>query len=291
MNRTLAAAGLGLAILLAACGGQPAPTATPAPPTATPIPPTPTPAPTATRPPPTVTPAPSVGIVSFKDITETVKPLTSVETTVKLSFKGKDAAGKVADGEVTMSARKNLQKKQAALELSGSLASVLMGEAGATLNASRLGIYEMDGSSYTYVAGQQELCIKQKLDANRPAATSPDAIVGSLGGEKAPIYGTLAGEASINNVRARRYIIDPAKTQASLASGGTDEFYRNATIKGGEVFVAVEGQYLVRIVVDLTGKYTDFNLDGDMRMTVDVGNVNGNVTVTLPKKCETPIGG
>jgi hypothetical protein len=298
--KRIALVSLAAAVLLAACGAQAAPTAVPptaAPPTATPVPPTATPVPpTATPVPPTrapSTPTPAgAGIIALRGVTETVKPLNSIETTIKLAFKGKDFSGKVADGELTMSARNNLLKKQSALAFGGPLATALMGDAAATLQATSIGVYELGGFSYTAITGAQDLCIKQKIDPAKPSNTmSPEAIVGTLGSEKTPVYGTLAGTENINGVPARKYIIDPVKTQASIVSTGKDEFYKNASITSGEIYVAVDGGYLLRMVMDLAGKYNDFKLEGTMKVSMDIGNINGNVEVVLPKSCDNPIGG
>ncbi len=298
--KRIALAAFAVTIFLAACGAQAAPTAAPpttAPPTATPIPPTATPLqPTATaipptRVPPTAAPA-EAGVIPFRAITETVKPLNSIETTIKLVFKGKNFSGKIADGELNMSARNNLLKKQSALAFGGSLATTILGDAAATLQATSIGIYELGGFSYTTITGAQELCIKQKIDPTKPSGTmSPEAIVGTLGSEKTPIYGTLAGNETVNGVPARKYIIDPVKTQASIIKTGKDEFYKNASITGGEVYVAADGGYLLGMVMELAGKYNEFKLDGTMKVSMDIGNINGNVEVTLPKSCDNPLGG
>ncbi len=303
--KSIVLSSLAAAVLLAACGAQAAPTAVPpttvpptaVPPTATPIPPTATPLPPAatavppTRVPPTAAPA-GAGVIPFRAITETVKPLNSIETTIKLAFKGKDFNGKIADGELNMSARNNLLKKQAALAFGGSLAAAIMGDAAATLQATSIGVYELGGFSYTTITGAQELCIKQKIDPTKPSSTmSPEAIVGTLGSDKTPIYGTLAGNETVNGVPARKYIIDPVKTQASIVKTGKDDFYKNASITGGEVYVAADGGYLLRMTMDLAGKYNDFKRDGAMKVSMDIGNINGNVEVTLPKSCDNPLGG
>lgn len=298
--KRIALAAFAVTIFLAACGAQAAPTAAPpttAPPTATPIPPTATPLPPTataippTRVPPTAAPA-EAGVIPFRAITETVKPLNSIETTIKLVFKGKNFSGKIADGELNMSARNNLLKKQSALAFGGSLATTILGDAAATLQATSIGIYELGGFSYTTITGAQELCIKQKIDPAKPSGTmSPEAIVGTLGSEKTPIYGTLAGNETVNGVPARKYIIDPVKTQASIIKTGKDEFYKNASITGGEVYVAADGGYLLGMVMDLAGKYNEFKLDGTMKVSMDIGNINGNVEVTLPKSCDNPLGG
>ena len=62
----------------------------------------------------------------------------------------------------------------------------------------------------------------------------------------------------------------------------------------GEVCVAVDGDYVVEMVVDADFRYTDpeevFD-DGNIRMTLDISDVNQPITIDLPADAEAQAGG
>ncbi|MBX7215075.1 MAG: hypothetical protein K1X39_13770 [Thermoflexales bacterium] len=301
--QTLSAALIAAAVLTA-CGPKAAPTATPVPPTpvpptatpvpptATPIPPTATPRPpTPTPVPPTAVPAPSGGAIVIKPITATVKTLTSVQTAVKMDFKGKDSAGAPFSGALTMEIANDVAKKEGSLVMAGELLKLLMGQAMGNLQFDGVGMYEKGGYTYTAIQGTPPMCLRQKSDPSKPSAVSAQSIVGSVGSDNTPIYGTPAGDATINGIKTRKYTIDTAKTLEAVRKGPGNDFYKNATITDGELYVAVDGDYLVRMTMNLKGKFDALKLDGDLKLLFDVANINGTVTVTLPKSCDNPIGG
>jgi hypothetical protein len=93
----------------------------------------------------------------------------------------------------------------------------------------------------------------------------------------------------VNGVQCHKYTFNEKDFDLSdLAEG--DEVDRAE----GEVYVAVDGGYVVRLVVDADFRYTDpeevFD-EGNIKMTFDISDINQPITIEPPAEAEVQAGG
>ena len=115
---------------------------------------------------------------------------------------------------------------------------------------------------------------------------SADALLSQLIGSN-KIYGTLVGNETVNGIPTRRYRLD-ARAINTLAKrkGATVE------LKSGDMWIATQGGYIVRLAVDGAGKLAaaaGVDFSGNVSITVDVSNLNRVPAIRLPGQCNNPM--
>ncbi|BCX03220.1 MAG: hypothetical protein KatS3mg053_1158 [Candidatus Roseilinea sp.] len=253
-------------------------------PTATPTPrvvtvPTPRPTPTVALPP---------GI-TIRPISNTTS-IKSYKTVVSMKLDGQ-SAGKVARGDFNAEVQTELANKRQSIGIGGSLVPVLLGRYLQGIPVSGLTVYLMDGKPYVVA---QALILKvcavpgariAGLD-QLSSGLSAEVFLSQLTGSN-KIYGTPAGNETVNGIPTKRYKLD-VKTINTLAKqrGAT------AQLKSGDVWIAAQGDYIVRLVVDGTGNLaanTGVDFNGNVNLTMNVSDVNRTPTIQLPSQCNNPM--
>ncbi len=261
----------------------PRPTATLRP-VATPTPrvvtiPTPRPTPTAVLPP---------GIV-IRPISSTTS-IKSYKTVVNMKLDGQ-SAGKVAKGDFNAEVQTDLANKRQSIGIGGSLVPVLLGRYLQGLPISGLTVYLMDGKPYvvaqamilrvcavpgTQIAGLDQLS----------SGLSAEVFLSQLTGSN-KIYGTLVGNATVNNIPTRHYKLDVKTINALARQRGA-----TAQLTSGDVWIATQGDYIVRMVVDGTGNLaanTGVDFNGNVNLTLNVSDANRIPAIQLPNQCNNPM--
>lgn len=262
-----------------------------------------TPRPTATLR-PTATPTPRVVTVSTPRPTPTValppgitiRPISnttsikSYKTVVNMKLDGQ-SAGKVAKGDFNAEVQTDLANKRQSIGISGNLVPVLLGRYLQNLPVSGLTVYLVDGKPYVVaqalilrvcaVPGAQIAGLDQLS-----SGLSAEVFLSQLTGSN-KIYGTLVGNETVNGIPTKRYKLD-VKTINALAKqrGAT------AQLKSGDVWIATQGDYIVRLVVDGTGNLaanTGVDFNGNVNLTMNVSDVNRIPAIQLPSQCNNPM--
>ncbi len=298
----LTSALLSLALALTACGGAPP---APAPPpaatatlTLTPEPPAtqvPTVAPTATptatataTPAPTATEAAPVVQLIPRPITETMD-VESIQTVVTLKLEGQDDQGQAVDGGVTIELINNAAKEQRSVVMQGEMLGLIAGPDMEKLGATMLGIYQIGDSAYTVLQTDKAQCENQ-ADLTVFDQISPESLLGNF--SSGNLHGVLVDEETINGIPTLHYQLDVEKTRAAARLGGKESALQAAeTLSGGDLYVAVDGNYPVKFVATYEGALPQFELQGLATLSFELQELNQGTEVVLPLECQADTGG
>ncbi len=290
-----------LALLLSACNGAAAtPTSTPTlPPTNTPIPATPTTPPTATptktpipaTPTPTWTPAPP--IVFSTDLVRAPKDFSSLEMTVSMKYDGIDIDDKNITGNLDAKVGINLKTSELYVTASGTGTGNLMGLGdllgglGSGAGGGAIEMYLTGGEMYMNIMGSW-LMISAKALSDEPLDKS---LADSIFKDYADISAWLksakyVGMETVNGVPTHHFSYDQSNLDLTKLPEGMviDK-------ASGDLFVAVEGSYIVRS----SGKFSGKNLgtpgttmqaatikEGNLEYTNNLISLNKLITVKIP---------
>ncbi len=94
------------------------------------------------------------------------------------------------------------------------------------------------------------------------------------------------GEETINNIRTRHYSFD----KFAFGDTGTDEIEEAE----GHIYIAKDGDFLVRMVIDASGQIDFFDegvdQDGELHIEINLTDVDENVEIVMPAGCEGQTG-
>lgn len=225
-----------------------------------------------------------------------IRPISSIasirsyKTVVSVKLDGQ-SAGRVAKGDFNAEVQADLTNKRQSIGVSGSLAPVLLGRYLQGLPISGLTLYLMNGKPYIVA---QALILRVCAVPGAQIA-GLDQLSGGLSAEaflsqltvSNKIYGTLVGNAVINGIPTKHYKLD-VKTINALAR------QRGATMQlaSGEVWIAAQGDYIVRVVVDGKGNLAanaGVDFTGRVNLTLNVSGVNRIPAIQLPNQCNNPM--
>ena len=254
-----------------------------------------TPRPTAT-PRPTVTAAPRATATIALPPGITVQPISkttsikSYKTMVTMRLDGR-SAGRVAKGDFNAEMQTDAAARRQSIGIAGNLVPVLLGRYLQGIPVSGLTVYLMDGKPYVVA---QALILKVCAVPGAPIAgldqlssgLSAEVLLSQLTGSN-KIYGTLVGNETVNGIQTKRYRLD-TKTINALAkrSGATAE------LKSGDVWIATQGDYIVRLVVDGAGNLAanaGVDFTGNANITLNVSDLNKVPPIQLPGQCNNPM--
>lgn len=219
-----------------------------------------------------------------------VASIKSYKTTVTMRLDGQ-SGDRAARGDFSAEMQTDAAARRRSIGIAGDLVPVLLGRYLQGVPVSRLTLYLVNSRPYIVA---QALIFKVCAVPGRPVAgldqlsdgLSAEVLLSRLtGGYK--IYGTLVGDEIVNGIPTRRYRLD-AETINALAkrSGATAE------LKSGDAWIATQGGYIVRLVVDGAGDLAaraGVDFTGDARITVNVSNLNNVPAIQLPGQCNTPM--
>ncbi|MFN4293725.1 MAG: hypothetical protein ACK4JD_06310 [Thermoflexales bacterium] len=237
---------------------------------------------------PSPTAAPPAGI-AIRPITS-IASIKSYKTAVSMKLDGQ-SAGRVAKGDFNAEARTDLANKRQSIGIRGNLVPVLLGRYLQGLPISGLTAYLVDGK--TYVVAQAlilRVCAAPGAQIagldQLSGGLSAEAFLSQLTGSN-QIYGTLLGNATVNGIPARHYKLDVKAINARARQRGA-----TAQLASGEVWIAVQGDYIVRMVVDGKGNLaasTGVDFNGKVNLTLNVSDVNRIPAIQLPNQCNNPM--
>ena len=276
---------------LAACGGKATeePSAAPVPateqpkaqpekqeeskpePTATERAPEPTPTPEPTEPPPTPTPEPVEEEISLSTLTEGLADLDGYRIDMLMTFEGKDENGEPFDGTFTMV--EETSRDPVAQRITISSTGTQAGETGSEGGFEMITVGDTSYMVTVDDAGERN-CISFSSDEEDLLDNTvfrPDTIGGI---ENAKYRGTE----TVNGIRCKRY--DWADRAASLFGFADSK---------GEVWVAVDGEYVVKYTAEASGEGTflgDSLEEGKMTIEYNLTEVGGGLAIEIPADCE-----
>jgi hypothetical protein len=279
-----------LSLLVGACGPEPTPlpTDTPLPPTDTPVPPTDTPMPTSTPiPTPTPTPEPL-------DPSSLVPPedLESYLFTEEILWEG--MAPDDSEASFRTSTIIEYVREPAAMHLSmtSNQPEVLMALELMETEGDTMDMYVIEGSIYMPVFGswmQVSLDAPESMLDLSEMPFNPEDI--SFGGVYTMTqwleHAEYEGEETYNGLEVVHYSFDETAFDLDLLPAGME-------VEGasGNLYVTVEGGYLVHMDLTLSGTNLDLSTEaleptlaeGSLEYTADLSSINEPIAVELPEE-------
>jgi hypothetical protein len=279
-----------LVLALAACGRpqEPAPGEDSGASTAGPVAqatkaplPSPTLAPTPTVQ-PTVVPTTPAG--KEFDSGAIVKPvdLNSFRSEIGMTWTGIISDGTDVQGSLEMIIEYVREPPAQRISLSGDYPGLEEMQAQSGGTDASLDIYVVDGKTYMNLFGTwiQTEAQPDQFDVEDMAFGASDELVQDLKGVK------YEGRESVNGIEVNHYSFDENAFQNGDFGGGEIE---NAT---GNIYLAVDGNYMVRMDVTMTG--TNFEMptggdegpfeEGTFEMSLDLSSINEPIDITVPEE-------
>ena len=265
-HRPIAVIGMLLiAVLIAACsGGNATPTAGTAQAAPTPAPQKPVEKPTTQ---PALQPTnETVAALEINSVENGLDTLDSYQLTFTMLFEGEEngqkKTGNMSTVEKVVKSPPARHMSVTGLGLSGATAS---GTAAETVEMIQIG-----DQQYMKLNGQC-LQVGQADQSPLQNALSPNELFGSLRGER------VLGRETINGVPTTHYLVN---------DGGASAL--GYIQSKSEVWVADDGQYVVKAIFEATGKDAFFGnsqTEGTIRWTYELSNINAPITIEAPADC------
>ena len=230
--------------------------------------------------------------LAFQPITETVV-VDSLVSTIVLNFNGTDSNDKPYNGDATIELTKNQTLEQQAIIMKGTLLAALLQQPRLeSMHLILVGMYDVSGDIYLHLQGKTDTthyCAKTTDPASADAFTalSPEGVMASFAHSEI-MYGTYAGDETIHGIDTKHYALDPAATNAA-ALKSTDMNVRitarNQKLISGDVYVAVDGDYVVSLQAQYQGTMSQFGFSGTMHIGFELAELNSGIEFTLPAAC------
>jgi hypothetical protein len=211
--------------------------------------------------------------LNLSTLTGGLAAFSSYKSAFTMTFAGKDEQGQPVNGTWTM--EEDLIQQPRAQRVAMTTAGFSEGQAG---NLGTFEIITIGDMSYmlTQDAGGAKSCISMssgEATDSQQGLFNPDMI----GGVSDAKY---VGTETVNGVRAKHY----AWKETSLPVFGF------ASSKG-DVWMATDGDYVVKYLAEATGKGTLFGSaqeEGTITVEYNLTDVNGSFTIEVPAECEGP---
>jgi hypothetical protein len=245
---------------------------------------------------PTATKAAAAAATATKDAGIVIQPISkaanvkSYKTTVIMKLDGQ-SGGKVAKGDLNAVVQSIPASKKQSIAITGSLIPTLLGQYLQGMPVTNPTVYLIGNQVYVTA---QALIVQVCAVPRNPIAgleqlssgLSADTFLAQItGSNKVP--GKLVGDATINGIPTRHYKLDAAAINALAKQNKAD-----LQLKSGDMWVAKQGDYVVRLLVDGTGNLaagTGVDFKGNANLSLDVTDVNKVPDITLPGSCNRPI--
>lgn len=278
-----------LSLLVSACGPEPTPTPlppthTPPPPTDTPVPPTDTPVPTPT---PTPTPEPL-------DPSSLVPPedLESYLFTEEILWEGTAPDGSEASFQTSTIIEYVREPMAMHIGVTSNQPEIVMALELVGTEGDTMDMYVIEGSMYVSVLGswmQVSLDAPESMMDISEMPFNPEDI--SFGGAYTMTQwleqAEYEGEETYNGLEVVHYRFDETAFALDLLPAGME-----VEEASGDLYVAVEGGYLVHMDLTLSGSNLGLSAEaveptlaeGSLEYTADLSSINEPITVELPEE-------
>jgi hypothetical protein len=239
--------------------GKPEPTAVP--PTATPEPPTPEPEPE------------PEGDLTLDTLTEGLKGLQSYRSSFKISYEGTDESGQEIAGDwETVEEFTQEPKAQRIVVEATDMVGVAAGDTG------HFEFITIEDITYmiTQEGAGERTCISMtsdEEDLTDRSVFTPDMMAGVSNAK-------FVGRETVNGTKTKHY----RWSEKNIALLGF-------TSAAGDVWVAIDGEYVVKYTTEATGKGTflgDELGEGKISIEYNLSEVNGRFVIEAPEDCEAP---
>lgn len=230
---------------------------------------------------------PDAGIV-VQPISKT-SAIKSYRTTLNMNLDGV-SGGKVSKGDLNADVQSIPGQKKQSAAISGSQMGQLLSPFLGGIPVNKLTLYLFDKNVYALAQSLLTVCATPKnpiagIDQLKNGLSADQLIVGLTGSNK--IYGTLVGEETVNGIPSKHYKLD-VKKMNELAKNSKQDVKLNS----GDVWLAKDGGYVTRFTGDVDGALNQaagVDFDGNVKLQMNVGDLNKINDIPLPSQCNRPI--
>ncbi len=200
------------------------------------------------------------------------------------------SGGKVSKGDLNADVQSIPGSKKQSAAISGSQMGQLLSPFLGGLPVNKLTLYMFDKNVYALAQSLLTVCATPKnpiagIDQLKNGLSADQLITGMTGGNK--IYGALVGEETVNGIPSKHYKLDVNKMNALAKQNKQD-----LTLKSGDIWLAKNGGYVTKFLGDMNGglsKTAGVDFNGNVKMEMNVGDVNKINDIPLPSQCSRPI--
>ncbi|NJM40863.1 MAG: trypsin-like peptidase domain-containing protein, partial [Anaerolineae bacterium] len=235
--------------------------------------------------------------ITIKPLSDTYPEIDSLRLQFDIVQDGKDADGKVVKGNVFAKIEVNNAKEQRRTTLGGSL---LVEQIQTGLPAkTQISVLNFGSDAYVLLEADKTTCLKTEDDSftkeiDNLQGTFDEAInelVTALSqNDKTPIA-SLVGEETMNGIDVQHYVVDSATTAGKPILQGLNKDGNQFKQAKVDFWTATEGDYLVKLALNGTGKnnLTGDSVDGKITFSVAYSDINKTVNLTLPRSCQSAV--
>ena len=221
--------------------------------------------------------------------------LQTAKTVLAASLDGRDKANKSMAGDLTIEKLTTDSLKQTSTVLKGSLINRTLDYLTKDHHSDEFAqsaVYRIMGGSYwmvQYATDSSTNCIKIVYpDQQDPFYRDQTPFEDLLMRRQPFMYGKPLGEEVVNGIKVRHYALDPdASNRAAQASSDQQVHESAAALKlvSGDIFLASEGDYLVRYNAEYVGEVKEFDFNGRVQLNYDFSRPTDVPEVKLPAEC------
>ena len=238
------------------------------------------------------TPSALANAIVVKPASDRFGKINTVQTTMNLVLKGVGASNTPIDGTMDMTVFDDTAAKNRDIEIKGNLIGQLLASQLRGFSPRSLGIFTVNNESYVRLDTLLTICAKPRggipgLDSIA-TSLSVEGFLGMMGGQIS-FAGKLVGEETIGDLPVKHYTLDLAAMKAAAQQRGIKNW---PELSRGEIWVARDGDYIVRMAIDGKGKLANVagsSFDGNFNVMLDTSNLNKPLTIALPTACNRPI--
>ncbi len=230
--------------------------------------------------------------IVVKPASDRLGAIKTVQTTMNLVLKGTGANNTPIDGTMDMTVFDDAAGKKRDIEIKGNLIGQLLASQLRGFNPRSLGIFTINNESYVRLDTLLTICAKPRggipgLDGIA-TSLSVEGFLGMMGGQIS-FAGKLVGEEMIGDLAVKHYTLDLAAMKAQAQQRGIKNW---PELSRGEVWIARDGDYIVRMAIDGKGKLANVagnSFDGNFNVVLDTSNINKPLNIALPPSCSRAI--
>jgi hypothetical protein len=231
--------------------------------------------------------------ITVKPMTDTFGEVNVLKTTMLMKLDGRNVKKAKVKGDMQIAFAFNTPKAMAMMEIKGPLVTMLVGRDAPAEQLTGIGIYDMGNEVFMLLDAKKDVCMTMPEDSagdllgdNPMQSMGLDEIAGSF--EKLSTDGLLTGRQvgieKVNGIPSTHYALDAAALKSFVNQIETTSSNTSKTqFKKADVWVANEGAYLVKFVVQGVGEMDTLDgFKGNVGITYAVSDINNDAFEVAP---------
>lgn len=199
------------------------------------------------------------------------------------------SGGKATSGSLNADVVQVLTPRKQSIALGGEMLAPLLGSQ-LPVPVNKVTLYLFDKQTYALAHALIPVCVAPRREIVALAALrrglSAERVLSELSGDFV-VRGWLVREEVVNGIPSRRYRLDAAQINALAKRRGA-----RAQLRSGEIWLAQHGGFVSRLEAEVIGDLSGslgVNFNGTTKLTLNVGDLNRDADIVLPRACARPL--